>query len=92
MEAYELDKKTIVEWAADYASYEELETVAKAVYNVFKARQHDEHPEHFRKAKAYKNKKRIESPIKPKKKLKEYNRSKNGPVKVIRVSRTIPLL
>ena len=35
MEAYELDKEKVVDWAINYASYDELESAAKAVYAVF---------------------------------------------------------
>lgn len=57
MEAYELDKEKIVDWATNYSSYEELEAVAKAVYAVFGERREKERPELHRQAKEYKKKK-----------------------------------
>lgn len=57
MEAYELDREKIVDWATNYASYDELEAAAKAVYAVFGERRKKERPELHRQAKEYKKKK-----------------------------------
>lgn len=69
MEAHELTPELIIEWASNHAPYEELEAVAKGVYNVYKAEQRESHPEDFKKAKAYKHK------IAPSKKTKKRKRN-----------------
>lgn len=56
MEAYDLTKEKIVEWAIEYASYEELEEVAKALYSQHKQRQKAERPDEYINAKKIKNK------------------------------------
>lgn len=53
----ELTKEEILEWALDYAGYEELEETAKALYTVYTSRRRTEHPEIEKKAKAYKKQK-----------------------------------
>lgn len=35
MEAYEITADVIFEWADEYASYEELEKVAKGLYGIY---------------------------------------------------------
>lgn len=55
MEAYELTSEQITTWAIEYASYEELEQVAKGLYGVYVQRRKHEHPDQHRKAKAYKS-------------------------------------
>ena len=50
----ELSKEEILEWALDYASYEELEETAKALYAVYTSRRRVEKPELEAKAKQYK--------------------------------------
>lgn len=56
METYELDQDKIITWATEYASYEELEGVAKAIYSVFKSRQKAEMPDKYKQAKEYRKK------------------------------------
>ena len=56
MEPYELTKDQIINWAINYAGYEELEEVAKAVYSQHKQRQKAERPDEFQNAKKLKNK------------------------------------
>jgi hypothetical protein len=44
MEAYELEPDKIINWAINYAGYDELEMTAKAVYSVYIARRKKENP------------------------------------------------
>ena len=44
-QSYELPEDVIIDWASQYASYEELERVAKAVYHIYVTRRMQEHPE-----------------------------------------------
>lgn len=55
MQEYELNKHTITRWALDYASYEDLEYTAKALYQLYATRQKEEKPEAHKKAKQYKH-------------------------------------
>lgn len=54
MEPYELTPEQITTWAVEYATYEDLEAAAKALYNVYGSRRKQEHPEQAKKAKQYK--------------------------------------
>ena len=56
MEAYELTPETIIDWATNHASHEDLERTAKAVYSVFKIEQREKYPDKYKAAKAYKAK------------------------------------
>lgn len=56
METYELEPDKIINWATEYASYEELEQVAKSLYSVFKSRQKSEKPDLYKQAKQYRKK------------------------------------
>lgn len=56
METYELEPDKIINWATEYASYEDLDQVAKSLYSVFKARQKAEKPESYKEAKQYRKK------------------------------------
>lgn len=68
----ELSKEKILEWALDYASYEELEETAKALYAVYTSRRRTEKPELEAKAKQYKKEHNItRSNWKKKKKSKK---------------------
>lgn len=63
METYELEPDKIINWATEYASYEDLEQTAKSLYSIFKARQKAEEPESYKEAKQYRkkyNKRRIQ--------------------------------
>ena len=51
MEDYELEPDKIINWAVEYASYEELQIVAKAVYGVYNLRRKRENPEEHLAAK-----------------------------------------
>lgn len=53
MEIYELEPDKIINWAIE-ANFEELEGTAKAIYSIYKARQKQEQPENYKKAKQYK--------------------------------------
>lgn len=35
MESYDLDETTIIDWAVNFATFEELERTAKALYGVY---------------------------------------------------------
>jgi len=53
MEDYELEPDKIINWAVEYASYEDLQTVAKAIYGIYSLRRKKEKPEeHFAAKKA----------------------------------------
>jgi hypothetical protein len=53
MEEYELEPDKIINWAVNYASYEDLQTVAKAIYGVYNIRRKKENPaEHYAAKKA----------------------------------------
>lgn len=54
MESYELDPETILEWATEYATYEDLETVAKALYGVYAYTRKQLSPEDHARAKKIK--------------------------------------
>lgn len=54
MEAYELEPDKIINWAVEFAGYDELEQVAKSVYSIYKSRQRTEKPHAYKNAKAYK--------------------------------------
>ena len=56
METYELEPDKIINWATEYASYEDLEQVAKSLYSIFKTRQKAEKPESYKGAKQYRKK------------------------------------
>ena len=56
METYELEPDKIINWATEYASYEDLEQTAKSLYSIFKARQKAEKPELYKEAKQYRKK------------------------------------
>ena len=56
METYELEPDKIINWATEYASYEDLEKTAKAVYSVFKIEQREKYPDKYKAAKVYKAK------------------------------------
>lgn len=45
MESYELDQDKIITWGIQYASYEELERTAKALYGVYVDRRKKEQPD-----------------------------------------------
>lgn len=55
MESYELTKEQVIDWAINYASYEELEETAKAMYSHHKQRQKTERPYEYVNAKKIKN-------------------------------------
>lgn len=62
METYELEPDKILNWAIDYASYEDLELTAKPLYSIYKARQKAEKPEKYKEAKQFRkqyNKRRM---------------------------------
>lgn len=56
MEPYELDKDKIILWAQGYATYQELEDCAKAIYAIYVMQRKKDHPNEQRKAKAIKHK------------------------------------
>ena len=56
METYELEPNKIINWAIEYASYEDLEQTAKSLYSLFKTRQKAEKPELYKEAKQYRKK------------------------------------
>ena len=56
METYELEPDKIINWAIEYASYEDLEQTAKALYSLYKTRQKAEKPELYKDAKQYRKK------------------------------------
>lgn len=58
MQPYELTSEAIFSWASDYASYDELETVAKGVYGMYVQRRKNEQPKSHVKARRYVKKKR----------------------------------
>jgi hypothetical protein len=45
MEGYDLDDGQVIAWAMNYASYEELERVAKAIYGIYVQRRKQERPQ-----------------------------------------------
>jgi len=51
MEDYELDPDKIINWAVGYASYEDLQMVAKALYGMYVIQRKRDHPEEHTKAK-----------------------------------------
>jgi hypothetical protein len=51
MESYELEPDKIINWAINYASYEELENTAKAVYSIYTMRRKKENPQAHKSAK-----------------------------------------
>lgn len=53
MEAYELDKNKIIDWAVNIADYDELETVSKALYGLYAERRKSEQPEAHKRARQY---------------------------------------
>lgn len=53
MEAYDIDTELVIQWALNYADYQELETVAKTVYGIYIEQRKKLHPELQKKAKQY---------------------------------------
>lgn len=51
METYELEPDKIINWAIEYANYEDLESVAKGLYSIYKSRQKNERPAVYGQAK-----------------------------------------
>ena len=56
METYELEPDKIINWATEYASYEDLEQTAKVLYSLYKTRQKAEKPQVYKEAKQYRKK------------------------------------
>lgn len=54
METYEITEDQIIQWALDYAGYEELEKVAKGIYAIYVERRKKEYPENHKKNKLIK--------------------------------------
>lgn len=52
MQDYELDPDQIINWATDYASYEELERVSKALYGIYAVWRKRDYPKVHQAAKA----------------------------------------
>lgn len=48
---YELDPDQIIKWASDYASYEDLEKTAKALYGIYVIWRKREYPKLHQQAK-----------------------------------------
>lgn len=44
MEDYDLEPDKIINWAVNYANYDELESTAKAIYSVYTMRRKKEQP------------------------------------------------
>ena len=51
MESYDLEPDKIINWAVEYASYDELESTAKAIYSLYITRRKTEKPDEQKKAK-----------------------------------------
>ena len=45
MSSYEITQEEIIDWASNYASEEELETTAKAIYSIYVQNRKANHPE-----------------------------------------------
>lgn len=59
MDTYDVTPGSILDWAQQYASYEELEQVAKALYSIYvQERKHNYPEEHKKNRKYYKLRKR----------------------------------
>lgn len=56
---YDLDPDKILIWATDYASYEELEQTAKALYGVYVIWRKRSYPEQHAKAKMQRRQVRV---------------------------------
>ena len=56
MESYELDPDKIIAWAVNYANYDDLEKVAKAVYGVYVQQRKHDHPKEHKKNKQLRRK------------------------------------
>jgi signal recognition particle subunit SEC65 len=54
MEPYEIEKDAIIEWAVNYATYDELEDIAKPLYALYKERQLKLYPKQYAKTEKYK--------------------------------------
>lgn len=54
MESYDITNENITDWAVNYASYDELKSVAKILYAFYKERQLTEEPEQYAKVEKYK--------------------------------------
>lgn len=54
MESYEIEPDNIINWAVEYASYEDLEAVAKSLYSIYIMRRKKENPPAQKAAKVMK--------------------------------------
>lgn len=54
MESYEITKEKIMDWAVNYASYDEIEDLAKPLYAFYKERQLKLYPQQYAKTEIYK--------------------------------------
>ena len=51
MESYDLEPDKIINWAINYAGYEELQDVAKSLYSIYSVRRKKERPNEYKAAK-----------------------------------------
>jgi len=54
MESYDITNENITDWAVNYASYDELKSVATILYALYKERQLIEEPKEYAKVELYK--------------------------------------
>lgn len=96
MEPYEVKVEDAIKWANDYASFKELESVAKAIYSIYKIRQKEDKPDEYEKNRGFKRTKdfNVQKKAKPVKADNYWrykkgkspvdeNADRNGPVKVV---------
>lgn len=51
MDSYDITPEQVIDWAVNYAGYDDLETVAKAIYGHYVERRKRERPADAKKAK-----------------------------------------
>lgn len=54
MDPYEITKEDVLDWAVNYASYDELENVAKPLYALYKEQQLKLDPKQYAKTEKFK--------------------------------------